>query len=98
MDLLKFVPIKLILVLILGILLGNTIDFGIQLTSILTLVFLSILGVIFFKQTEKDSPYFGIIVVLATISLGMLSVALAQPKNAKNHYSIKIYRNMEIGN
>ncbi len=87
MDLLKFVPIKLTLVLVLGILLGNTIDFGIQLTSILTLVFLSILGIIFFKQTEKDTPYFGIIVVMATISLGMLSVALAQPKNAKNHYS-----------
>ncbi|MGI9551412.1 MAG: ComEC/Rec2 family competence protein, partial [Aurantibacter sp.] len=87
MKLLRFVPIKLTLFLVLGILLGSTLDFGILPSLILTSIFVVALGVVFFKERSRKGPVFGITTALLTITMGVLSVALSNPLNAHNHYS-----------
>ena len=87
MKLLEFIPIKLTLLLVLGILTGYFINTGIRLPFMLTLVSLSILGILLFKQKKAIGVTFGIIAACTTIFLGILIFALAQPKNATDHYS-----------
>lgn len=62
-------------------------DIGIKFPLLLTLFFLSVLGFILFKEKKAVSISFGIIAALTTIALGVLIVAIAQPKNANAHYS-----------
>lgn len=87
MNLLKFIPIKLTVLLVLGILIGYYSDIGIKLPLLLTLVFLSILGFILVKEKKAIGIFFGIIATFTTIFLGVLIVAMSQPKNANDHYS-----------
>jgi competence protein ComEC len=87
MQLLKFIPIKLTLLLVLGILIGYFFDTGIEFPALLSLVFLSLLGFIWVKQKMAIGLSFGITAALTTICVGILSMALAQPKNANDHYS-----------
>ncbi len=87
MNFLKFIPIKLTFLLVLGILIGYFFDIGIKPPLLLTLVFLSVLGLILFKEKKAIGISFGIIASLTTIFLGVLIVAIAQPKNADDHYS-----------
>lgn len=87
MDLFKFVPIKLTLLLILGILTGYFVNAGIRFPFLLTLAFLTTLGILLFNQKKAIGISFGIIAACTTVSLGVLIVALAQPKNATDHYS-----------
>ncbi|NNK75758.1 MAG: ComEC family competence protein [Maribacter sp.] len=87
MHLLKFIPIKLTLLLVLGILVGYFYNPGIEFPAIFTVVFLSTLGVILVKQKKAIGLSFGIIAALTTICLGMLITALSEPKNANDHYS-----------
>ena len=86
MNLLKFIPIKLTFLLVLGILIGHSFDIGIKSPLLLTLFFLSALGFILFKEKKAVGISFGIIAALTTILLGVLIVAIAQPKNADDHY------------
>lgn len=87
MNLLKFIPIKLTFLLVLGILIGYFFDIGTKPPLLLVLVFLSVLGLILFKEKKTIGISFGIIASLTTIFLGVLIVAIAQPKNANDHYS-----------
>ena len=87
MNLLKFIPIKLTFLLVLGILIGYFFDIGIEFPILLTLVFLSVLGLLLFKEKETIGISFGIIAAFTTIVLGILIVAMAQPKNTDAHYS-----------
>ena len=87
MSLLKFIPIKLTFLLVLGILIGFFFDIGIKFPLLFTLVFLSVLGFILVKGRKAFGISFGIIATLTTILLGVLIVAIAQPKNADDHYS-----------
>lgn len=90
MQLLKFIPIKLTLCLVLGILLGKYFQLGIIISSIPAVFFLALLSWSFYKGTSKKSILFGVLVVLTTISTGMLSTALAIPENHNDHFSNQI--------
>lgn len=92
MNLLKFIPIKLTLFLILGILAGHYLYLGIKLPIILTAIFLSISSFLFFKKTSRNSISFGLVSLLATLWIGILAISLWKPKNQNNHYS---HQNLE---
>ena len=87
MKLLEFIPIKLTFLLVLGILIGYFINTGIRLPILFTLICLTALGFVLVKQQKAIGVTFGIIAACTTVFLGMLSIALAQPKNASDHYS-----------
>ena len=87
MDLLKFIPIKLTFLLVLGILVGYFFDLGIVFPFLLTFILLSILGFILVKQKRTIGMSFGIIAALITACLGVLIAGLARPNNTNNHYS-----------
>ncbi len=87
MNLLKFIPIKLTLFIILGILTGKYFNLSILYASLLTVLALLILALLFYKRTSRTSVYFGSCAVLTTVCIGILAVSLWQPKNWKNHYS-----------
>ncbi|MGB5436372.1 MAG: ComEC/Rec2 family competence protein [Maribacter sp.] len=87
MKLLDFIPIKLTLLLVLGILIGYSFNTGIRVPLLLTLVSLLTLGILHFKQKKARGITFGIMAACTTLFLGILIVALAQPKNAIDHYS-----------
>ena len=87
MSLLKFVPIKLTLCLIVGILMGYYFEVSIPLPLYTTIGFTTILGFILFKRTHRNSVSFGIVALLSTISIGVLAVSLWNPKNQENHYA-----------
>ncbi len=87
MDLLKFIPIKLTFLLVLGILIGYFFNIEIKFPLLLTLFFLSVLSFILFQEKKAVGISFGIIAALTTVCLGILIVAIAQPKNANDHYT-----------
>jgi len=87
MRLLKFIPIKLTLGLVLGILLGYYNNISIY--TALTIVGFSIvtLGILFYKQKETNSISFGITTMLTIVGIGMLAFSLWLPINRSDHYS-----------
>ncbi len=87
MQLLKFIPIKLTLFLVLGILLGHYFSIDIHLTLTIIILFILVLGILLYKQQRTDAISFGTITMLATICMGILSITLWQPKNRSDHYS-----------
>jgi len=93
MSLLKFIPIKLTICLVLGILMGDYFEFSIELSFLILLLFLGILGFLFYKQKGRTSILFGIGALLSFVCLGILSVSLWQPKNQKDHYSNQNFQN-----
>mgnify|MGYP003624643954 CR=1 FL=1 len=86
MQLLKFVPIKLTLFLVLGIIVGNYVNVSITLPLLLTIISLIFLGVLFKTKRFKESIYFGINTLILTFSIGFLVVTFANPKNTSNYY------------
>ena len=97
MDLLRFIPLKLTLLLVLGIFLGSYLPLGIFLSLTLTGSFLLLLGFLFYRGNRvqsltrrgKGPAAFGIIMALTVLSLGILSVSLAHPDSLPDHYSHK---------
>jgi len=87
MKLLRFVPIKLTLFLVLGIILGSLLNLGIYTSLILALIFIVALGLIFYKEKNKKSFGFGITAMLLTLAIGIFSMALSNRSNLSNHYS-----------
>ena len=87
MHLLRFIPIKLTIVLIMGILVGHYLDLGIQLPIILTAISFCSLSYLFIKKTPRNSISFGLTALLATLCIGILSISLWKPKNQNNHYT-----------
>ena len=73
--------------MVLGILIGYYFNIEIKFPLLLTLFFLSILGFILVKEKKTIGISFGIIAAFTTIFLGILIVAMTQPKNANDHYS-----------
>jgi len=87
MDLLKFVPIKLTLFLVLGILIGDKFNFPLSYSLALTILSILKLGYLFTTSKNRKSVSFGVAMIVATISMGILSINLWQPKNWSSHYS-----------
>ncbi|MFS4494367.1 ComEC/Rec2 family competence protein [Maribacter sp. 2308TA10-17] len=87
MSLLKFVPIKLTLCLVAGILIGHYFELNVPLPLYISIGFITILGSLLFKGTHRNSISFGVTALLTTLCVGTLSVSLWNPKNQKNHYA-----------
>lgn len=86
MKLLAFVPIKLTLLLIFGILIGHFFSIPLNLLLAITLAFLCFLGVLFKFYDHNNTLLFGIIATCTTISLGAYISTYAQPINHASHY------------
>jgi competence protein ComEC len=87
MKILKFVPIKLTLFLVLGILFGHFIPVSIYLPFSIVLFLLFSLGLIFVKEKSTHSITFGVLAVLLTFTIGFLAITIANPKNKSSDYS-----------
>jgi len=89
MKLLNFTIIKLALCLILGILIGFYCNITLPISSILSAVFLIILFVIYYSTKNRFYQHigFGVLSLLFTISIGILTVNLQNQKNHLNHYT-----------
>lgn len=97
MNLLRFVPIKLTLLLVLGILLGDFLNWSIARSSLCTASLLSLLAYVFYRDERRPSidllrkgyPAFGILMGLLCIAVGILAVAINDQSNRPDHYSKK---------
>ncbi|WP_282162433.1 ComEC/Rec2 family competence protein [Ulvibacterium marinum] len=89
MRLLQFVPIKLTLSLVVGILLGSYINFGLlyAMVTALSLFLLTLLSYLFLDKKRNDSVFFGILVMLTTIGIGILAISYSESKNRPDHYT-----------
>ena len=96
MRLLRFIPIKLTLILVLGIVLGKYLDFGLTLPAIASLSLVFLLGILHFKNNR--TPLFGYCVVLLTMSIGVLAVSSTRPENISNHYSNQTFSENQVWN
>ncbi|WP_194529514.1 ComEC/Rec2 family competence protein [Zobellia roscoffensis] len=86
MKLLRFIPIKLTLVLILGIVAGNHLSPNLYFPLFAALILLLFLGVLRFTDKKNESPLFGYVTILTTFCIGILAVSLSLPKNKPHHY------------
>ncbi len=86
MELLRFIPVKLSLMLIAGILLGNWLEPAPAYVYIPGILSLLLLGCMLYYKVGL-SPYYEITAFAATLCLGMLAHALSQPSNHSGHYS-----------
>ncbi len=86
MKLLAFVPIKLTLLLILGILIGYFAPFDLKLSLIFLLSCTILLGYLFLN-TGQGNLSFGIAAAFTVIAIGIFASIHAQPKSHENHFS-----------
>lgn len=87
MKLLAFIPIRLTLLLILGILIGRFIPIYPATLLLLTIALFLLLTVIYIVGKRTTTLLFGVVAALTVISLGAYSYTMAQPINNKDHYS-----------
>jgi competence protein ComEC len=87
MKLLAFIPIKLTLLLILGILIGYFFSFDSVHLLIGTISLFILLSVVFIFEKKTKTKLFGLVAAAAFISLGIYSYTSAQPINSANHYT-----------
>ena len=92
MRLLRFIPIQLTLLLLLGIVLGNYIDFGVVVPLISTVVLLVALGFLFYIDFAKTTAAFALITAMLTLSIGVMAISLSNPKNLPGYY-VNVIRN-----
>ncbi|MEX0290919.1 MAG: ComEC/Rec2 family competence protein [Flavobacteriaceae bacterium] len=86
MRLLDFIPIKLTLLLILGILIGVKFHIEVPETLIFCGVSLALLGILFSKSTHRINAFFGWVAAILTISIGILTVVINHPRSDAHHY------------
>jgi competence protein ComEC len=87
MKLLAFVPIKLTLLLIIGILIGFYFPFNYLFSLTLTVLLFVSLGIVYAYKQDIKSIWFGIMAGLTTITLGLFLIQHAQPQQGSLHYS-----------
>ncbi|SHI68205.1 ComEC/Rec2 family competence protein [Pseudozobellia thermophila] len=82
---LRFIPIKLTFLLVVGIVLGKHLQLGLLGPTLLNAVLLLFLAL---GYQKADYPLlFGINTSLLTIGIGILAISIAQPGNRPDHYS-----------
>ncbi|MEB8327815.1 ComEC/Rec2 family competence protein [Flavobacteriaceae bacterium KMM 6897] len=79
--------VKLSLFLIIGILLGYITDTEPFIPLSSSIISISLLTLLYFRDGKSNSSFFGILVACTTISIGFLAITMAQPKNHNDHYS-----------
>ncbi len=87
MKLLAFVPIKLTLLLIIGVLIGHFSSFHTSIALGATLFLFISLGVLYRYERNTKSIWFGVLASLTTMALGTFIIIKAQPQQDKYHYS-----------
>ena len=87
MRLLRFIPIQLTLVLVLGIVLSKAFDFGTTLPLALSILLSALLGLLFYVDKNSKSYRFAILGIFLTLSIGILSISLSKRESIPNHYS-----------
>jgi len=87
MKLLDFIPVKLTLFLIFGILIGYYSNISLWLSTCLTGGCIVLLGISWTHKNTLDNLPFGFLSLLCTICLGMMSVAMTLPNNISKHYT-----------
>tara|TARA_R110002051_G_scaffold4043_6_gene21445 strand:+ start:12745 stop:14757 length:2013 start_codon:yes stop_codon:yes gene_type:complete len=87
MKLLAFIPIRLMLLLILGILIGRFFSFNIINLLFATIVLFVLLTMVFVFEKNTKSLLFGIIATLSFITLGTYCYTISQPINSTKHYT-----------
>jgi competence protein ComEC len=87
MNLLRFIPVKLTLLLILGIVLGKYINLPLPYSLMIAASFLLLLALNLFRSKDPNSIFFGILMTSTIISIGLLSYSIWQPQNWNDHYS-----------
>lgn len=87
MQLLRFIPIRLTLLLVSGILLAACLDPPPRYPLLLAAGAMCMLALLVFKSYRPFSPLFGILAAIATLAIGMFSYAISQPENQKCHYT-----------
>jgi competence protein ComEC len=87
MKLLDFIPVKLTLFLIFGILIGYYNNISLLLSTGLTGGFVVLLSISWTRKTILDNLPFGFLFPLCTIGIGIMSVALTLPNNNSKHYT-----------
>ncbi len=87
MQLLKFVPIKLTLFLILGIITGWYTDLNNTIPFCFVIGLLVVAGFLYKSKKRTNQYVFGIVALLVTFCIGLLVISINKPKNNFNHYS-----------
>ncbi len=87
MKLLAFVPIKLTLLLIIGILLGQYFPIDSHLILVIIVCLFISLGILYRYESNTKSAWFGFIASITTIALGAFIITKAQPQQHTNHYN-----------
>jgi len=95
MKLLDFTIVKLTLCLIIGICLAYFVEIPLYWSTYSSGLLLLVSSVLFFisRNYSGKSIWFGLLVFLTTISIGVLTVNFHYQKNFKNHYSHNIISN-----
>ncbi|WP_297694349.1 ComEC/Rec2 family competence protein [uncultured Eudoraea sp.] len=87
MKLLDFIPVKLTLFLIFGILIGYNFTISLWLATSLTCGLIFLLGISRTRKNILDNLPFGILSLLCTICIGLMAVALSLPENNTKYYA-----------
>jgi competence protein ComEC len=97
MKLLNFTIIKLTFCLILGIVLGYSLNIPVHISAIGTLTILVLLFILLTRSKKRFSQniWFGCVAFLAMVLVGILTVNLHNQKNFTNHYSNSISKSLD---
>ncbi|APQ16886.1 ComEC/Rec2 family competence protein [Maribacter hydrothermalis] len=87
MKLLAFIPIRLTLLLIAGILIGRFFSFHLTYLLYATISLFVLFATVFVFEKNTKTLLFGISAALAFITLGIFCYTVSQPINNTNHYS-----------
>jgi competence protein ComEC len=87
MKVLDFIPVKLTLFLVLGILIGYKINISLFISAAITGALIVLLGITWTRNKKLENLPFGILALLCVIGIGMLAIALTLPDNNSKHYS-----------
>ncbi|TLP82760.1 ComEC/Rec2 family competence protein [Maribacter sp. ACAM166] len=98
MKLLAFIPIKLTLLLILGILIGYVFPIDPFYLLFSTTLLFAIFAAIFMSEKNSKSMLFGFVASITIISLGAYCYTTAQPINHASHYSKIVIQNNTLWN
>ena len=96
MKLLAFIPIRLTLLLILGILIGKFFSFDLLYLGIFIGALFVLLSAIFLFEKNTKSIFFGIVSALIFVFLGTFCYTNAQPINHNDHYTKITYTNSDL--
>jgi len=87
MDLLRFIPVKLTILLAAGILISKYWKQGPYLPAIITVAGLILMAILCLRRGREADPLFALAASSSIIGLGMLCYSLSLPATRANHYA-----------